>query len=138
MPTAPFNQKCSHLGCKNPRSKLNSYCVDHGGKEYIKETDTLYQTPLWRAIRTTQISKQPLCQACLIDGRVESAKHVDHVFPWKTYGDKAFSQNIFQSLCHAHHSHKTALERQGKYEHYTQHGIKTYVEGDYCRSLWGG
>jgi len=138
MPTAPFNQKCSHLGCKNPRSKLNSYCIDHGGKEYIKEIDTLYQTPLWRAIRTTQISKQPLCQACLIDGKVEPAKHIDHVFPWKAYGEQAFSQNIFQSLCHAHHSHKTALERQGKYEHYTQHGIKTYVEGDYCKSLWGG
>jgi 5-methylcytosine-specific restriction endonuclease McrA len=132
MPTAPFNQKCNHLGCKNPRSKLNGYCLDHGGKEYIKEIDTIYQTPVWKAIRRTQISKQPLCQACIfLDGRVESAKHIDHVFPWKHYGEQAFTRNVFQSLCHAHHSHKTALERKGQYEHYTQDGVKTYLESDY-------
>lgn len=77
------------------------------------------------------MSRQPLCQACLVTGKVEMAQHIDHVFPWKNYGEQAFSRNLFQSLCHAHHSHKTALERKGLYEHYTLEGVKTYAEGDY-------
>ena len=131
MPYAPFNSRCGELGCKNPRSKINGFCINHGGKDYLKDEDTVYQTPLWRAIRKTQISRQPLCQACLIDGRVEPAKHIDHVFPWKRYGEEAFAYNLFQSLCHAHHSHKTALERKGVYEHYTLEGLRTYAEADY-------
>jgi 5-methylcytosine-specific restriction endonuclease McrA len=132
MPYLPSNTKCAHLGCKEPRSKLNSYCLQHGGKDWTKtESASIYQTPAWKSIRDRQISIQPLCQACLLDGRVEMGKHVDHVFPWKHIGNKAFLTNVFQTLCPAHHSHKTAQEHQGNYEHYTATGIKVYTEHDY-------
>lgn len=132
MPYLPSSNKCSQLGCKEQRSKMNSYCVQHGGKEWIKsETASAYQTPAWRSIRQRQLSIQPLCQACLIDGRVELGNHVDHVFPWKQIGGKAFLHNVFQTLCGAHHSHKTGQEQQGKYEHYTSNGLKVYTEHDY-------
>ena len=133
MPTYPSNSKCSELGCKEPRSKLNSYCTKHGGKDNMeaRQTDSIYQTPAWRTVRQRQLSIQPLCQACLTRGKVEQAQHVDHVFPWKAIGKHAFLNNIFQSLCHADHSHKTKLERQGKYTHYTQEGEKEYTQADY-------
>lgn len=133
MPTYPSNSKCSELGCKEPRSKLNSYCTKHGGKDNMeaRQTDSIYQTPAWRTVRQRQLSMQPLCQACLTRGKVEQAQHVDHVFPWKAIGKHAFLNNIFQSLCHADHSHKTKLERQGKYTHYTQEGEKEYTQADY-------
>ena len=134
MPTYPSNSKCSELGCKEPRSKLNSYCTKHGGKDNMeaRQTDSIYQTPAWRTVRQRQLSIQPLCQACLSRGKVEQAQHVDHVFPWKAIGKHAFLNNIFQSLCHADHSHKTKLERQGKYTHYTQKGEKEYTQADYA------
>jgi 5-methylcytosine-specific restriction protein A len=133
MPTYPHNTKCSELGCKEPRSKINSFCLKHGGKNNMeaRQTDSIYQTPAWRTVRQRQLSIQPLCQACLTRGKVEQAQHVDHVFPWKAIGKHAFLNNIFQSLCHADHSHKTKLERQGKYTHYTQEGEKEYTQADY-------
>lgn len=133
MPNYPSNSKCSELGCKEPRSKLNSYCTKHGGKDSLeaRQTDSIYQTPAWRSVRQRQLSIQPLCQACLSRGRIEAAQHVDHVFPWRHIGKQAFLHNIFQSLCHADHSHKTALEKQGKYIHYTLDGEKEYIVTDY-------
>ena len=132
MPYAPFNDKCGHLGCKEPRSKLNGFCMAHGGKQYtIKDTDSRYKTPAWQSIRKRQLSIQPLCQACLSQGKIQAAKHVDHVFPWRQIGDHAFLHNIFQSLCQADHSHKTGLEKQGRYIHYTPEGEREYTSNDY-------
>ena len=91
----------------------------------------MYQTPAWRTVRQRQLSIQPLCQACLSRGTIEAANHVDHVFAWKHIGRHAFLRNIFQSLCHADHSHKTGMEKQGIYIHYTVEGEKEYTIGDY-------
>ena len=95
--------------------------MEHGGKEVYKETRTkerdafnaMYQTRHWKQIRATQLSKQPLCQSCLTNGIVTPAKHIDHLFPWSWIGQDAFFRNIFQSLCHQCHSHKTSLEQDG-------------------------
>jgi len=137
MPTAPYNTKCQQLGCKNPRSKLNSHCTDHGGKEYVsRETNSVYSTPAWKSIRQTQLSKQPLCQACLIDGRVEQAEHVDHVFPWTQIGKHSFMRNIFQSLCHSCHSIKTNKEKKGVFEYYQTSGIiRLLSKNDYSTMM---
>jgi 5-methylcytosine-specific restriction endonuclease McrA len=137
MPSVPTNGKCSSLGCKNPRSKLNTYCLEHGGIDNMarRETDSAYQTPLWKSIRAVQISKQPLCQGCLSRNIVASAKHIDHLFAWKHIGSHAFSRNIFQSLCHNCHSQKSGLEKQGIYRHYAQDGAKDYTKNDYAYML---
>lgn len=94
----------------------------------------MYQSAFWRQKRQTQLSIQPLCQACLSEGRIGSAIHVDHVFAWKAIGKQAFTNNLFQSLCPEHHSHKTALEQQGIYRHYSD-SIKDYRVDDYAYIL---
>jgi hypothetical protein len=38
-------------------------------------------------------------------------------------------------LCHSDHSHKTALEKQGVYTHYTPDGERTYGKDDYAYVL---
>lgn len=134
MPTLPINTKCSSLGCKNPRSKLNSYCVEHGGMNTIstnerKEFVSMYQTNQWRTLRQVQLSKQPLCESCLTHGKVTQANHVDHVFPWAKINKQAFYHNLFQSLCHECHSVKTSEERQGTYTHFSTG--KQYTPNDY-------
>jgi 5-methylcytosine-specific restriction endonuclease McrA len=133
MPTYPSNKLCAEFNCKNSRAKLSSYCTIHGGRDTMptRDSDSIYQTPAWRSVRQRQLSMQPLCQACLSRGKVEQAQHVDHVFAWKHIGRHAFLNNIFQSLCQPDHSHKTAMERQGVYTHYTPDGERTYTKDDY-------
>lgn len=134
MPIYPKNTQCSELGCKELRSRLNSFCLKHGGRDnsVYKDTNSIYQTPAWRSTRQRQLSLQPLCQACLSRGRIEAAQHVDHVFAWRHIGKHAFLNNVFQSLCQADHSHKTGMEKQGKYIHYKTDGPKEYVITDYA------
>lgn len=133
MPTFPHATQCSELNCKEPRSRLNTFCMKHGGLNNLakRETDSVYQTPAWRTVRQRQLSIQPLCQACLCRGIVAPANHVDHVFAWKHIGKQAFLNNIFQSLCHADHSHKTGQEKQGLYIHYALEGERSYTKEDY-------
>lgn len=133
MPYAPFNSVCRELGCKNARSKLNSFCIEHGGLEHTNHgKDNAYSNPAWRTIRRTQLSKQPLCQSCLTKGFIASAIHVDHVFPWRHIGEHAFLHNIFQSLCQSCHSYKTGQERKGIFIHYKADGDKELTKGDYA------
>ena len=137
MPSIPYATKCAYLGCKGTRSKYNTYCLEHGGRDVLthtqrrKDANAMYQTNAWHIMRTAQLSTQPLCQACLIDGHITQADHVDHLFRWQAIGRGAFYNNILQSLCVAHHSHKTGLEAQGVYEHYTTQGVRQYRLNDY-------
>lgn len=137
MPSIPTYTKCQYLGCKQTRSRYNTYCLEHGGRDTLfntqrrKDANAMYNTAAWRIMRTGQLSIQPLCQACLINGKVAEANHVDHVFRWQDIGRGAFYNNILQSLCLEHHSHKTALENRGIYEHYCKDGVKQYQKADY-------
>lgn len=134
MPYLPSNTKCQMLGCKNPRSKLNTFCMEHGGKQAVdRDYDDVYRTKAWKQIRRAELSKNPLCQACLIVGKVKLGQHVDHLFPWRQIGPQAFRKNVFQVLCQEHHSRKTQQERKGIIEHYTLEGIKEVQLGDWQR-----
>ena len=141
MPTIPKYTKCLDLGCKNERSKFNAYCMGHGGRDTFdhrrwnsskKRTVAIdkYQSRQWRNLRQIQLSKHPLCAACLSEGRITPALHIDHLFPWSQLGEDAFHINVFQSLCQSCHSIKTTLEQRDIYRHY---GIPTkdYKLSDY-------
>lgn len=133
MPTVPTSSKCSMLGCRGQRSKMNSFCADHGGKDNaeVRATDSVYQTAFWKATRMVQLTRQPMCQACLVRGKVSEAKHVDHLFPWRKVGGQSFKKNIFQSLCAECHSYKTGQEKHGNVLHFTTDGIKEYKVEQY-------
>lgn len=123
MPTVPAYKKCAELGCNNPRSSKNRFCLQHGGRNKWDSSNNktverrafnaMYDTKAWKDRRIAQLSRQPMCQSCLIRGIVTEAKHVDHLFPWSQIGVEAFVRNVFQSLCHDCHTHKTHLEQRG-------------------------
>jgi len=139
MPILPRNNKCATLGCVNTRAKLGSMCLDHGGKDVYraktsderKAFNAMYDQPFWRKFRASQLSRQPLCEACLCQGRICSANHVDHLFSWSKLNKDAFFRNIFQSLCIEHHSEKTALEHKGIFRHYKDNKTSDYSLSDY-------
>jgi len=136
MPYAPLNEKCRELGCKNPKTSRSTFCNEHGGgiTDKGKANEKLYSTAFWKKQRIIQLSKKPLCAACLLEGRVVQAVHIDHVFPHRQDSNK-FRLNLFQSLCPAHHSLKTQDENQGIYNYYSPNGIIQYTEADYAKQI---
>jgi hypothetical protein len=139
MPTAPTNLKCASLGCKSPKSRMSTFCLEHGGRDtYLgkpskerKERNAMYDQAVWKRMRAAQLSRQPICQACILIGRVSGANHVDHLFAWASVGKDSFYRNVFQSLCAECHSHKTHLEQTGIYRHYHPEGPRDYALNDY-------
>jgi hypothetical protein len=63
---------------------------------------------------------------------VTPATEVDHVFPWRRISESAFYRNIFQCLCHDHHSLKTQLEKHGIIKHYVD-SEKELTLADYTK-----
>ena len=143
MPTVPRNNKCAQLGCNNARSRLNAFCLEHGGRdtntqkatEERKAFNSAYQTAFWRQLRVIQLSKQPMCACCLCRGIITPAEHVDHVFPWARLSPQAFKRNIFQSLCQSCHTIKTRLEAQGICMHYVDGIAHEFKLSDYQRII---
>jgi len=134
MPRVPISLKCRELGCKNNKTSRSTFCVDHGGgiTEKGKENSKLYATGYWKKQRQIQLSQNPLCASCLLNGKVVSAEHIDHVFPHRQDGLK-FKKNLFQSLCASCHTLKTQEENDGKYLYYTANGIVQYTDADYSK-----
>lgn len=122
MPSVPRAQ-CDQYQCKAPSVKGSRYCETHTQSKAPtikrKAFNARYKGAAWESIRARQLSAFPLCAACLIDGRVTAAFHVDHVFPWAVIGDHAFTRNLFQSLCPECHGVKSGLEKRGVFRHYT-------------------
>ena len=136
MPYTPVNNKCRELGCNNLKTSRSAFCNIHGGEKTQKDKDNskLYSTAYWKKQRVTQLSKAPLCQACLLEGKVVQAVAIDHIFPHRQDANK-FKNNLFQSLCVSHHTLKTQEENDGKYLYYSPNGLITYTDADYGQAL---
>lgn len=74
-----------------------------------KERQKIYNTPLWKGMRKTQVQQQPLCQVCEIEGKVKLAEDVHHLisFVGKSEEEKqqlAFNPDNIISVCRKHHN----------------------------------
>jgi 5-methylcytosine-specific restriction endonuclease McrA len=85
-----------------------------------KTTDERGYTYRWKQFRLSWLAEHPLCgdreggrsgehSACVRDGRVTAAEHVDHVVPHRGDMD-AFWRGPYQSLCPRCHAVKTQQE----------------------------
>jgi 5-methylcytosine-specific restriction protein A len=72
----------------------------------------LYATEHGRRLARAQITREPLCWACLARGKVEPATCADHITP-HAGNVNAFFLSLLQSLCRACHALKTARETRG-------------------------
>ena len=62
----------------------------------------------WREIRLAHLKRHPICVECERLGLAVPATDVDHVVALRRGGTNAATN--LQSLCHVHHSRKTARE----------------------------
>jgi hypothetical protein len=62
-----------------------------------------YKTPAWKAARSAQLARQPLCEWCEKAGRITSATVVHHRNPHKGDWQLFISAENHESLCAPHH-----------------------------------
>ena len=140
MPSVPRPQ-CDEYQCKEPSVKGSRYCEAHTQSKAPtierKAFNATYKTAAWESIRARQLSLEPLCAACMVEGRISEASHVDHVFPWQSIGPHAFTRNLFQSLCPQCHGTKSGLEKRDIFRHYTT-PPRDYTQQDYSYVMTQG
>lgn len=137
MPSIPCDQ-CAQYQCKASSIRGSVYCIEHAPPQKTsierKAFNAPYKSKAWESIRARQLSSEPLCAACKLEGRITQANHVDHVFPWAAIGGQAFTFNRFQSLCPECHGIKSGLEKKGVFRHYVN-PIKDYALQDYVNAM---
>jgi len=113
MPYAA-HRYCGKAGCHNYAMPSSSYCVDHQqttAHEYDKARQgefehEFYLSPGWRAARARKLQKDPLCEDCLVEGRVTPATMVHHEKSVRDYPELALVESNFRSLCDPCHNKK--------------------------------
>ena len=104
---------CRYPGCTE--LVPDGYCDTHRPARAVDQRSSdaaawhrLYKTETWRVLRNMQLAKEPWCCACARLGLRTPATDVDHIVDhrgdWSLFSDPG---NL-QSLCHSHHSQKTA------------------------------
>lgn len=112
MPRRPPHA-CATPGCP-ALVETGARCPDHA-RALNAEIDSLRPSAArrgydaaWRRIRLAHLRRNPICVECRGLGLAVPATDVDHVVALRRGGTNAFSN--LQSLCHVHHSRKTARE----------------------------
>lgn len=111
-PARPRRRCTGSPTCPNP-AEAGGKCRDHAraadAERNLRRMTSLevYRSARWRRLRRRKLLEAPYCEepGC---GRV--ATDVDHVERVEVRPDLAFEILNLQSLCHPHHSSKTARE----------------------------
>ena len=77
-------------------------------KEHKSENYDFYNSRAWRELRKWHIERNPVCQWCLEEGKVNYKDKIiiDHIIEIKDGGDRLNQDNL-QTLCLPHHNQKT-------------------------------
>ena len=100
---------CATPGC--PVRVPKGHCPQHARLReqgrYNVEMRSLYATGRWRHLRAQVLQDEPLCRACVTEGRVEPATDIDHITPHRGSLALFWDRYNLQPLCHSCHSRKT-------------------------------
>src|SRR6266566_5633471 len=99
MPTSPASP-CASPGCPNRRP-----CPEHG-RRVGNPTDRQLDTRAWRRFSRYERTRQPLCQDCLVEGRVTIATDPHHL-ERRSRGGPLITDRLVM-LCAHHHGKRTA------------------------------
>ena len=107
MPRKP-KRPCAYPGC--PELTDGLYCEEHKkqeNKNYNRyrrnpETEKIYRSRTWRIVRRQYFESHPLCEDCLLEGKIIPAEEVHHIKPLSA-GGKPYSFDNLRSLCRSCH-----------------------------------
>lgn len=64
----------------------------------------VYQSNDWKQLRLSYLKKHPLCELCLLEGKIIPAVDVHHKCSITIDRSKAFDYNNLMALCKKHHA----------------------------------
>lgn len=79
--------------------------------EALAAAQRIYNSVRWKKLRAAFLLENPLCALCLVEGKPEGARDVDHRIPLAKRLDLAYEWDNLQGLCRRHHTRKTAREQ---------------------------
>jgi len=116
-------KKCSKTSCREYIDYSEQYCDKHKGntnKVYNRtirysadnrQFTEFYNSSKWRKLSKRKRLSNPCCEKCLEQGRIIPVDVVDHIIELKDDWEKRLDWSNLQSLCHACHNFKTAMEK---------------------------
>jgi len=123
MPYRP-KRPCNYPGCPNLSNQ--SYCEVHrqqarreAARTYNRnqrdmELQRFYQSAAWRKLRAIKLMRNPMCEVCYANGRIEKATIVDHERAVKDYWEGRLDMENLTSVCLSCHSRKTRKEEAAR------------------------
>lgn len=116
MPLAP-PRACLVPGCTglaHKRGRCSAHLVDfERTREGSEPWRAWYRSARWLRLRALLFAREPLCRACLTQGRTVPATEVDHVHAHRGNPTLFWSWANLQPLCASCHSTKTRREQHG-------------------------
>lgn len=110
MPKRP-KRPCSFPGC--PNLTAGRFCEEHEKQEnkryekYDRDPETRRRYGrAWKRIRDKYMATHPLCEQCLMDGKLTPAQEIHHIIPLAHGG--AHVESNLMALCTTCHSRITA------------------------------
>ena len=100
---------CRYPGCPAIVSPGDPVCELHR-KQFYRDLDRKRPSAKqrgydaqWARVRMSKLKRQPLCELCLKQKKIQIAEEVHHVNPIRQGGDRLADDNI-QSLCRKCHA----------------------------------
>ena len=108
MPTLP-----------KPSKKYSYESRKHGNTKIIQ---SIYNTTIWKNLRSAYLQQHPLCEVCLQDDKINPAVEVHHIKPISSGKDEwqmrdiAYDSNNLLALCqdchHKIHNNERKIKRK--------------------------
>ncbi len=106
MPRKP-KRPCAFPGCPNLTDK--QYCEQHEKvqnklyNKYERRADVnIRYGRAWRRVRQRYVSAHPLCERCLVEGKITPVDEVHHIIPVSQGGTN--DESNLMSLCKSCHN----------------------------------
>jgi len=97
-----------------PKPKPKPWIVKYKPFETMDHSNQWFYDSLeWKRIRKSKLTRNPLCELCLKDGRITSATMVDHIKSINKNGSKRAYSNLM-SLCEKCHARKSREDGRNK------------------------
>lgn len=104
---------CKHTGCPNLTRDVSGYCKDHIEEyrqrdRYRKSAYARGYDTQWERFRLSYLSKHPLCEDSLAEGKYVPATEIHHKKKLRDYPELKYVENNLMALSHEKHSIRTA------------------------------
>ena len=115
-----FCDDCYHINKTYDKAVKTKY-----NKRDKKVTEKFYGLAKWKKFRARYVKEFPLCQVCIVKGKIRRVNVVDHIREIKDGGGLVDMDNVI-SMCYSCHNTKTNESRANRTSNQLHVVVKKY------------